>query len=85
MIAAVSNFNSRLISKQSEVGNIINQISTLENMLSQQSFNLQELAQNENGVDMAKAIVDLQNQDYLLQVSQKLGSIILPQTLLDYL
>jgi hypothetical protein len=29
--------------------------------------------------------VDLQNQDYLLQVSQKLGSIILPQTLLDYL
>ena len=85
MTAAVSNFNSRLISKQSEVGNTINQISTLENMLSQQSFNLQELAQNENGVDMAKAIVDLQNQDYLLQVSQKLGSIILPQTLLDYL
>ena len=81
----VSNFNSRLISKQAEVGNTINQISTLENMLSQQSFNLQELAQNENGVDMAKAIVDLQNQDYLLQVSQKLGSIILPQTLLDYL
>ena len=85
MTAAVSNFNSRLISKQAEVGNTINQISTLENMLSQQSFNLQELAQNENGVDMAKAIVDLQNQDYLLQVSQKLGSIILPQTLLDYL
>jgi flagellar hook-associated protein 3 FlgL len=85
MTAAVSNFNSRLTSKQSEVGNTINQISTLDNMLSQQSFNLQELAQNENGVDMAKAIVDLQNQDYLLQVSQKLGSIILPQTLLDYL
>ena len=84
-IAAVENFNSRLTAKQSEVGNIINQISTLDNMLQQQSFNLQELAQNENGVDVARAIVDLQNQDYLLQVSQKLGSIILPKTLLDYI
>lgn len=85
MISAVENFNSRLTSMQSEIGNKINQISTLENMLNQQSFNLQELAQNENGVDIARAIVDLQNQDYLLQVTQKLGSIILPKTLLDYL
>ncbi len=84
-IAAVDNFNSRLTSKQSEVGNIINQVSTIENMLSQQSFNLQELAQNENGVDLAKAVVDLQNQDFLLQVSQKIAAMILPQTLLDYL
>ena len=85
MISAVENFNSRLTSKQSEIGNKINQISTLENMLTQQSFNLQELAQKENGVDIARAIVDLQNQDYLLQVTQKLGSIILPKTLLDYI
>jgi flagellin-like hook-associated protein FlgL len=85
MVAAVDNFNSRLTSKQSEVGNTINQISTLENMLTQQSFNLQELAQNENGVDVAKAIVDLQNQEYLLQVSLKLGSTLLTKSLLDYL
>lgn len=85
MINAVDNFNSRLTAKQSEVGNTINQISTLENMLTQQSYNLQELAQNENGVDMAKAIVDLKNQEYLLQVSQKMGASLLPQSLLDYL
>ena len=85
MVTAVDNFNSRLTSKQSEVGNTINQISTLENMLTQQSFNLQELAQNENGVDVAKAIVDLQNQEYLLQVSLKLGSTLLTKSLLDYL
>jgi flagellar hook-associated protein 3 FlgL len=85
MIAAVSNFNSRLISKQSEVGNTINQISTLENLLNQQSYNLQELAQNENGVDVAKAIIDLQNQEYLLQVSLKLGATLLTKSLLDYL
>ena len=84
-ITAVENFNSRLISKQSEVGNIINQISTLDNMLTQQTYNLQEVAQKENGVDVAKAIIDLQNQDYLLQISQKLGSILLTQSLLDYL
>lgn len=84
-IATVENFNSRLTSKQSQVGNTINQITTLQSMLEQQTYNLMELAQNENGVDIAKAVVDLQNQDYLLQVSQKLGSMILPKTLLDYL
>jgi flagellar hook-associated protein 3 FlgL len=84
-IATVESFNSRLTSKQSQVGNTINQISTLQSMLEQQTYNLMELAQNENGVDVAKAVVDLQNQDYLLQISQKLGSMILPQTLLDYL
>jgi flagellar hook-associated protein 3 FlgL len=85
MITAVSNFNSRLTSKQSEVGNTINQVSALENMLTQQSFNLQVLAQNENGVDQAKAIIDLQNQEYLLQVSLQLGSTLLTKSLLDYL
>jgi len=84
-IAAVENFNSRITAKQSEVGNIINQISTLQSMLEQQNFNLQELAQNENGVDIARAVVDLQNQDFLLQVSQKIGAMILPKSLLDYL
>lgn len=84
-ITAVENFNSRLTSKQSQVGNTINQISTIESMLEQQTYNLMELAQNENGVDIAKAVVDLQNQDYLLQISQKIGAMILPKTLLDYL
>jgi flagellar hook-associated protein 3 FlgL len=84
-ISAVENFNSRLTSKQSEVGNIINQISTLDDMLTQQTYNLQDVAQKENGVDVAKAIIDLQNQDYLLQISQKLGSMLLSQSLLDYL
>ena len=81
----VDNFNSRLIGKMSEVGNVVNQIDTIDNMLSQQDFNLQELASNENGVDVAKAIVDLQNQQYLLEVSQKLAATILPKSLLDYL
>jgi len=84
-IAVVESFNSRLTSKQSQVGNTINQISTLQSMLEQQTYNLMELAQNENGVDIAKAVVDLQNQDYLLQISQKLGSKILQTSLLDYL
>lgn len=84
-LAAVENFNSRLTSKQSEVGNTINQISTLDNMLTQQSYNLQDLAQKENGVDVARAIIDLQNQDYLLQISQKLGATLLTQSLLNYI
>jgi flagellar hook-associated protein 3 FlgL len=84
-ITAVENFNSHLTSKESEVGNIINQTSTIDNMLTQQTYNLQDLAQKENGVDVARAIIDLQNQDFLLQISQKLGATLLTQSLLDYL
>lgn len=85
LVSSVEKFNSRLTAKQSEIGNSINQISTINEMLNQQNFNLQQTAQDINGVDVAKTIIDLQNQDYLLQVSQKIAAKLLPQSLLDYL
>ncbi|NWF88851.1 MAG: flagellar hook-associated protein FlgL [Ignavibacteriaceae bacterium] len=83
--ASVENFLSNVVSKLTDAGNALNQISTIEGMLNQQTYNLQELSDAENGVDQAKAIVDLQNQEYLLQISQKMAAMILPQSLLDYL
>ncbi|MFN3492826.1 MAG: SPASM domain-containing protein, partial [Anaerolineales bacterium] len=67
------------------IGNIINQFTTIENMLTQQNLDLTENNSQVNGVDVAKAIIELQNQDYLLQLSQKLAATILPKSLLDYL
>lgn len=84
-ISSIENFNARLTAKQSAIGNSINQISTIDDMLNQQNFNFQQAAQDVNGVDVAKTIIDLQNQDFLLQVSQKIAAKLLPQSLLDYL
>ena len=36
-------------------------------------------------VDVAKAMIDLQMQDYLLQVSYELAAMILPKSILDFL
>lgn len=83
--AAVNAFNSKVIGKLSEIGNIVNQFTTIESMLTQQNLDLTENTADVNGVDVAKAIIELQNQDYLLQVSQKLAATILPKSLLDYL
>lgn len=83
--AAINAFNTRVIGKLSEIGNIVNQFSSIESMLTQQNLDITENNSQVNEVDVAKAIIDLQNQDYLLQLSQKLAATILPKSLLDYL
>jgi flagellar hook-associated protein 3 FlgL len=83
--AAVNAFNSKVVAKLSEIGNIINQFTSIGDMLTQQNIDLTENNVQVNGVDVAKAIIELQNQDYLLQLSQKLAATILPKSLLDYL
>ena len=82
---SVKNFLDHVVGKITEAGNTINQITTIDGMLNQQNINLQEASEAENGVDIAKAILELQNQEYLLQISQKMAAMILPKSLLDYL
>lgn len=83
--AEVDKFNLRVLDKLSEIGNIINQFTAFENMLNQQSFDIQTVNQEVGGVDVVKSIMDLQNKDYLLQITQKIAASILPKSLLDYL
>jgi flagellar hook-associated protein 3 FlgL len=83
--AEVEKFNIRVLEKLSEIGNIINQFNSFENMLNQQSLEIQTINQEVGGVDVVKSIIDLQNKDYLLQITQKIAASILPKSLLDYL
>lgn len=83
--AEVDKFNLRVLDKLSEIGNIINQFTAFENMLNQQSFDIQTVNQEVGGVDVVKSIMELQNKDYLLQITQKIAASILPKSLLDYL
>lgn len=81
----VKTFFDHLLNKTSEVGAMINQLVNTEEMLNNQMTNFQNLAASINEVDLAKAILELQQQDYLLQFSNKVASMILPRSILDYM
>ncbi|QQS35511.1 MAG: flagellar hook-associated protein FlgL [Ignavibacteriales bacterium] len=81
----VKSFNRHLLNKMSELGNVTNQLYSAEELLGSQKLILEGLKSKEQDVDVAKAIMDLQTQDYLLQVSYKLSATVLPKSLLDYL
>lgn len=83
--AEVDKFYIRILERLSEIGNIINQFNSFENLLNQQTFNLQQTNQDIGEVDLAKSIMELQNQDYLLQITQKIAASILPKSIMDYL
>lgn len=84
-IKSVSDFNLKILDKQSETGNLINQLQDTADLLTNHKAQLQDLISKEQGVDIAQAMVDLQNQDYLLQMTLKVSSSILPKSLMDYL
>jgi flagellin-like hook-associated protein FlgL len=69
----------------SEAGNIQNRLEDTQNMLQSQDLETRELLSKEKDVDMAAALIQLQNEQYSLELSYKVSSMILPMSLLDYL
>jgi flagellin-like hook-associated protein FlgL len=84
-IEKIKNFNNHILNKAAQAGNIINQLNDTEELLSSKRLVAEGLISGEEEIDVAKAIVDLQQQDYLLQVSYKLSAMILPKSILDFL
>lgn len=84
-IQAVYSFNTHLSQKESEAGNMINSMDNTDELLTNQNTELTTLLSKEKDVDVAQAIMDLQNKDYLLKMSYKVSSMILPKSLVDYL
>lgn len=84
-VARVESFNQRILNKLANAGNIINKLQDTKDVLSNQQFVLTGLISDEQDVDVAKAVLELQNQDYILQLSYKISSMVLPKSLLDYI
>jgi len=84
-VQAVKDFNLHVLDKLAEAGNLQNQMENTGELLSNQKDLLTSLASKENDVDIAEAILDLQNQDYMLQLSYKMSAMILPKSLVDYI
>ncbi len=74
-----------MLNVQSEGGAKINRMQSIRDLLQNQSNNYQDMLAKLQGIDTAKLVVDLQQQDYLLQVSYKLLANVFPKSLIDYL
>lgn len=84
-LADLTNAYNGLLNVQSEGGAKINRFQNIHDLLQNQSNNYQAMIAKVGGVDTAKLVVDLQQQDYLLQVSNKILANVLPKSLIDYL
>ncbi len=84
-VQAVKDFHKKVIGKLSEVGTVTNRMTDNELILQNQQTNLQEVIANEQEVDLVDAISQMQYYDYLLQVSYKMSSMILPKSILDFI
>lgn len=84
-VQTVKEFHDKLLNKMSEAGLYYNTLDNTKALLENQKIELQTMISAEKDLDVAKAIIELQNYDYLLQVSYKMSAMILPKSLLDYL
>ena len=74
-----------LINVQTSSGSLYNRLNNFSQLLTSQQTNLQTMISNKLGVDPAKLSVDLQNQQYLLQMSDKILSMSANDCLLNYI
>jgi flagellar hook-associated protein 3 FlgL len=85
LVDRIKEFNTHILDKTAEAGNIINQLVDTEELLSNREILTEGFISDEMEIDVAKAMIDLQMQDYLLQVSYELAAMILPKSILDFL
>jgi len=81
----LENAYHEMLNLQSLGGQSINRMDDLNQMLTNHKSNLQDMLSNKQGIDVAALSVELQNQDYILQVTNKLLANNYPKSLFDYL
>ncbi|MFZ6031816.1 MAG: hypothetical protein ACOYVE_00765 [Melioribacter sp.] len=76
---------NEILSIQSLTGEKYNRLEDINTILDNQLTDAQEMLAKRKEIDPAELSIDLQYQDYLLQLSYKLASSILPKSILDYM
>lgn len=84
-VQIVKDFNSNLVNKIAANGNVVKQLNDTSDLITNQQANIEELLSQKQDVDIAKAVTNLQNMNYVLEMNYKLASMFLPKSLLDYL
>ncbi len=86
--ALINNLESaykEMLNVQSLGGERMNRIEDINEVLKNQKENLLKLLAKKQEIDPAELLVDLQHQDYLLQVSYKLLANSFPKSIFDYI
>lgn len=84
-VALVQQFQNNLTSQLSNAGDILNRLDSTQELLDNQQLEIKNLISKEKDVDVAEAVMNLQNSQYYLNVSYKMSAMILPKSLLDYM
>jgi len=84
-VKAIKDFSTLVRNHLSEAGNVSNKLEASSEILSNQVLTLEGLISKESEVDLAAAMIDLQNYDYSLQLSYKMSSMFLAKSILDYI
>ena len=83
--SALDDSYNQLLNVQTIGGEKSNRFDDISALLNNQQTNLTGTLSDIQGVDIAKLTVDLQQQDYLLQISAKLFATTFPKSLYDYI
>lgn len=81
----VEEFNKHLLNELSSAGTISNKLESTNAILQNREIEVTDLLSKEKDVDVAKALLDLENAQYVLDLSYKISSMILPSSLMDYM
>jgi|YNPMSStandDraft_2_1061718.scaffolds.fasta_scaffold00173_14 flagellar hook-associated protein 3 FlgL len=84
-IRIIENFEKHLLNKISDLGNIANQLSFTRETLYTINQELRSLLSDEKDTDVAAAMIELQGYQFNLDVSYKVASMIIPNSLVNYL
>lgn len=76
---------ANITDKITKLGNINNKLNDALNVQNTMNVELTDLLSKTKDTDVAKAVVDLQYYDYILNLSYKSGSMILPKSLMDFI
>ena len=81
----IEEFEQHILNKLSKIGNISGILSDTEDMINNQLLQLEKLRSQEIDIDVAKSLLDLETQQFTLDLTYKTSATILPKSLLDYL
>jgi flagellin-like hook-associated protein FlgL len=81
----LKDFNSRILDNITQAGNVTNKLDDTQSLLDNQKTVYQDLFNNEQTVDQAQTIMDIQSLEYSLEMAYKISSSVMTKSLLDYL
>lgn len=82
---ALNSYDKKILDVLTNVGSINNRLTDSEELLNNRILSTQELMSDVKDVDMVEALINLQQQDYLLEIAYKISATILPKSLVDYI